>query len=119
MPTVDPEKKKEQRRRWYLKNPHYSRDWKRKNPQYDKNRFDADPALRKARNAYQREYSKIDSIKKKARKQVYVEVRAGRIIKQSCEECRIKKTEAHHDDYSKPLEVRWLCKRHHVAAHKK
>jgi len=27
------------------------------------------------------------------------------------------KAEAHHDDYSRPLDVRWLCKRHHEEAH--
>ena len=30
-----------------------------------------------------------------------------------CEVCGSPKVQAHHDDYSKPLEVRWLCVRHH------
>lgn len=25
--------------------------------------------------------------------------------------------QAHHDDYSKPLEVRWLCRSHHTRLH--
>lgn len=25
--------------------------------------------------------------------------------------------EAHHEDYEKPLEVTWLCRRHHVGLH--
>lgn len=28
------------------------------------------------------------------------------------------KVQAHHDDYSKPLEVRWLCVPHHALHHK-
>lgn len=39
--------------------------------------------------------------------------------KQPCEVCG-KETDvhAHHDDYGKPLEVRWLCRTHHLAAHR-
>jgi hypothetical protein len=44
-------------------------------------------------------------------------VRDKRLFKQPCEVCGSAKVEAHHDDYSKPLEVRWLCKEHHMAHH--
>jgi len=44
-------------------------------------------------------------------------LRRGAIVRQSCERCGVDRVEGHHDDYSKPLEVRWLCKRHHLAAH--
>ena len=48
----------------------------------------------------------------RARKAVYRAVRRGQIIKQnSCESCSAEsaKLEAHHEDYSKQLEVTWLC----------
>lgn len=51
--------------------------------------------------------------KHKARMYVQTELRARRISRGICEVCGILKTEAHHDDYLKPLEVRWLCKPHH------
>jgi len=41
----------------------------------------------------------------------------GKVIPQPCEVCGEAKTQAHHDDYAKPLEVRWLCVTHHTAVH--
>src|SRR5690606_23859393 len=31
-----------------------------------------------------------------------------------CEVCGSPDVDAHHDDYSRPLEVRWLCRQHHA-----
>ena len=50
----------------------------------------------------------------------------GTLIPEPCEICGVterckdgrNKIHAHHDDYSKPLEVRWLCKSHHHEWHK-
>lgn len=36
-----------------------------------------------------------------------------------CEVCgRTEGIEKHHENYDKPFEVRWLCKRHHLDIHK-
>lgn len=44
-------------------------------------------------------------------------VRDKKIIKMPCEVCGNKRSHAHHDDYSKPLEVKWLCAMHHHRLH--
>ena len=41
----------------------------------------------------------------------------GTLIKQSCEVCGDKNSQAHHEDYSKPLDVMWLCRIHHMQHH--
>ena len=51
--------------------------------------------------------------KYKARYMVRNAVRLGQLIKKSYEICGAIEVESHHDDYSKPLEVRWLCHQHH------
>lgn len=54
-----------------------------------------------------------------ARLAVKREVRGGRMTRQPCERCgTTKRVHAHHDDYSKPLDVRWLCATDHAAVHK-
>jgi ribosomal protein S27AE len=49
----------------------------------------------------------------KARQIAYEAIKTGKLIKQPCEKCGKIDVDAHHDDYSKPLEVRWLCEKHH------
>lgn len=46
-------------------------------------------------------------------------VRDKKIMKEPCEKCGEKKSEAHHEDYSKPLEVLWLCRKCHARHHRK
>ncbi|KAB2716983.1 MULTISPECIES: hypothetical protein [Brucella/Ochrobactrum group] len=41
----------------------------------------------------------------------------GALIKQPCEVCGSRIVDAHHDDYSEPLAVRWLCRQHHTRLH--
>ena len=45
-------------------------------------------------------------------------VRDGKIVRGVCESCGHKKSQAHHHDYNKPLEVKWLCVKCHFAEHK-
>lgn len=49
---------------------------------------------------------------------VYVAVNNGTLVKQPCEQCGNTVVHAHHDDYDKPLDVRWLCQQHHVEVHR-
>jgi hypothetical protein len=48
---------------------------------------------------------------------VHNAIKYGRLKPEPCR-CGTQKTEAHHEDYTKPLDVRWLCKKHHVEADK-
>lgn len=41
----------------------------------------------------------------------------GELLREPCEVCGEVKSIAHHDDYSKPLDVRWLCQMHHMRHH--
>jgi hypothetical protein len=49
---------------------------------------------------------------------VKVAKQAGVMISQPCEVCGEKSAGAHHDDYGKPLSVRWLCRIHHRQWHR-
>ena len=53
-----------------------------------------------------------------ATKIVFRAVHSGRLVRKPCEKCRsTTMVEAHHDDYSKALDVRWLCHVCHMALH--
>lgn len=56
--------------------------------------------------------------KQKAVAKVQVALEYGDLTRKPCEVCgSVLKVQAHHDDYDKPLEVRWLCARHHLRHH--
>lgn len=55
--------------------------------------------------------------KEQARSKARHAVRSGALKRKPCEKCGAKKTHAHHENYSKPLEVHWLCPRHHEQRH--
>lgn len=72
-------------------------------------------ALEASRKAYEKHKEKW-----LARAKVRYAVKTGRIVKpEKCEVCgkRYKRIEGHHPDYSKPLEVIWLCTGCHADVH--
>jgi hypothetical protein len=59
--------------------------------------------------------------RKKANARAYLKeyVKRGYIKKSPCEVCGESKVDGHHDDYDKPLQVKWLCREHHLELHAK
>lgn len=99
--------------------------------EYDRLRA-MNPARVAARQAYQKTKAGKRSIKKSKRKWLAHNankraahvifgnaVRDGKITKAPCEVCGSTiRIHGHHDDYTKPLEVRWLCPKHHYEVHR-
>jgi len=86
--------------------------------EYERKRFQQ-PKRKAAAMEYQRKRRDANPEKYRASYLTSNAVRDGRLIKQPCEVCGEKKAQAHHDDYSKPLDVRWLCRKHHLGVHGK
>lgn len=62
-------------------------------------------------------YRESNAAKYKAHCMVNNALRDKRMFRGSCEECGSEMVHAHHDDYLKPLDVRWLCPAHHRQWH--
>lgn len=56
--------------------------------------------------------------KMESRKAVKIAIKKGALIQRPCEICGELKVDAHHDDYDRPLDVRWLCRKHHNEHHR-
>jgi hypothetical protein len=90
---------------------------KRKTKEWGKHRGD--------RTAQSRRYRERHLVEVKAQSKLRRNITNGNIIKPTkCEQCDREVFDsiilhAHHDDYSKPLEVRWLCCDCHNMAHGK
>jgi ribosomal protein S27AE len=102
------ERKADSRRRYWTKRPELleqQKAWRERNHEatreHAKRRRDETPEVARAYNA------------------VYYAVKTGKLIRpERCPRCdRECKVEAHHADYSKPLDVTWLCKWCHEMEH--
>lgn len=74
------------------------------------------------RRGYERKYYRNPANRHKdlARGAVLEALKSGRLVRaDACEKCGHGTVEAHHEDYSKPLDVNWLCRKCHKAIHRK
>ena len=56
--------------------------------------------------------------KKRAHSAVNWALKCGRLIRKPCVICGNPKSQAHHEDYTKPLDVIWFCHTHHMKHHR-
>lgn len=73
----------------------------------------SDKRIHNKRNA---DYAIRHPDRNSAKVKVMVAVRSGQLVPDRCH-CG-RKAHAHHDDYSRPLDVIWLCPTHHVERHR-
>ena len=88
------------------------RQWRERNPGVKST--EAPESVRARASRYAKEHPEV----KRAHNMVQRALKDGRLTKKPCEECGSTRVQAHHEDYSKPLQVRWLCPKHHNREHK-
>lgn len=84
--------------------------------EYDRKRA-KDPRRRAAAAANAKKWAAENPEGYKAHYLVSNAIRDKRLVRLPCEVCGSKRSHAHHEDYSKPFDVRWLCALHHHRLH--
>jgi hypothetical protein len=80
--------------------------------EYDRNR-----PHRNASAEAQRQRRALFSAAHRAHVAVGNALASGDLTRMPCEMCGSTPADGHHDDYAKPLDVRWLCRPHHIQHH--
>ena len=65
-----------------------------------------------------REYEKRHPDRHRAKARVQYALKTGKLTRLPCQVCGVTKTQAHHDDYTRPLDVIWLCRECHAERHR-
>lgn len=87
--------------------------------QADRDRYNAYYEANKEKIRARYKEDELYHLKKWSRSTTNNYIASGVLVKKPCEVCGSKRVEAHHDDYTKPMAVRWLCRKHHVEHHRK
>lgn len=115
MPNIQQFKSKKEYLNWYREyrkkrreelrkyNRKYNKVWRERNPE--------------RHYKLQAEIRKRFPEKYHARKLLMYAVKIGNIKRGRCEICKKPNAQGHHEDYNKPLDVRWFCHLHHAEFH--
>lgn len=131
--------KSEYNRRYLKKHPNVYKAWRKANPDYQKQWQAAHPGYltKYAKEHYDREYNRLKGLRwratasgKRSRKRIsrkyyqnnpkrvkaWIITRKHITVFKPCEVCGSIKTDRHHTNIDKPLEVQFLCRLHHKQA---
>jgi hypothetical protein len=105
--------------RWYYKNKAHVQEYQRQRRRKLAETEEGKEAKRAKYRAWSAKGTRKPADKQKAaaRHRIGTLLQSGKITRLPCEKCGDPKSQAHHDDYSKPEEVRWLCQYHHARVH--
>lgn len=106
------------RRRAYARKAGLSKEIRAKRCEYYQSRKD-DPEFKARLSAIGKRGYKKNAIKRKSAVVLRTAMRSGRVVAAKiCEECgSARNIEGHHEDYTKPLEIKWLCSTCHGVRH--
>ena len=85
--------------------------------EYDRQRFKHNPKRKQQSRENTVKFRRENPEKYTAQTAVGNAIRDGKLKRQNCCKCG-KKAHAHHEDYSRPLDVIWLCPLHHAEVHR-
>lgn len=97
----------EMNKKYAKENPEKVKEWSKK----------SNLKLRKYHIQYLKKWKKAHPLVSIAGDRIKYAIKVGKIKRIPCEFCGNPKSEAHHEDYTKPLDVWFLCKKHHTARH--
>ena len=91
----------------------YNTEWRKENGYYQR------PNVRAMKAKYQRGYSQRPEVKiRNKAKRTWRTFKEKYEIKRPCILCKQEKTQAHHNDYTSPFRIVWLCLPCHKKVHR-
>ena len=112
-----PEKNKVKTKKWRQTHPEKVKEYSQKYKERQKELW-ATPKYKSMLKKSRDKYRKNNPEKHQAHIALNNAIARGDIIRKPCIKCGNPKSEGHHEDYSRPLEVIWLCRKCHYLHHK-
>lgn len=87
----------------------------------DKRRYERiknDPEFKERARQMRAKMAALYPEKVAARRALRTALDSGVMIRNPCVVCGERKSHGHHEDYSRPLDVVWLCTKHHAERHR-